>query len=518
MNYSPKNMYIWDAWYMVVAGELHMYHLQRKRDINNFSLDYAQDCIGHSVTKDLINWEERDICIGPDKNNPIDDLQPWTGCALWHNNKGYFYYTMRGSKTEAKEQAIGLAISDNPNTWKRYEKNPIIIPDTKWYATAQNPIRGTLDCRDLIIVKAPDAEGWHGYYATRQPGNELPETSVIACVYSDDLINWKHLPPAFAPNKYACIEVPDVFFLNGLWYMTCLTGHNYGNRGIFSDPSITLGTIYAVAKTPEGPFYELDENVLVGSFSSAPISTRSFMFEGDRYIMYTDRERTDRNDSSNVNLGSITTPKLLTTDGQYLIPSYSSRIEQNVINEAKIDWEQLKTRMQKEEWGQIWPTFSAKWKFEDNIVASYSKGWSVAPLGHCPESFIFEADVTLNDCAAAGFCIRMEEVNGGGLKQHGAFVALDSEQNNVFFAHSPFLDFVEKRNMEVEQNRKYHLRVVNRLEFVEIYVDNALKLTFNRYKGVGGGVGLFVDRGTVIFYNVRLRELAKIIPQIHKKD
>ena len=55
------------------------------------------------------------------------------------------------------------------------------------------------------------------------------QCAAIAAVESQDLIHWKHLPPAFAPGKYTNIEMPEIFLLKGKWYLTCLTCIGFGN-------------------------------------------------------------------------------------------------------------------------------------------------------------------------------------------------------------------------------------------------------------------------------------------------
>ena len=290
--------------------------------------------------------------------------------------------------------------------------------------------------------------------------------------------------------------------------MTCLTANIYGNRGIFSDPNVTMGTIYAVAEKPTGPFHELDDNVLIGAKFSSPISVRSFMFEQERYILYTDRERTGHSDSGDVTFGTITTPKLLQTDGEHLVAAYSPRLEQAVERECNIDWSIVKNGL-KYPWGQIWQLQSAEWHFDKKIHASSPHGWSVAQLFMPLTNFILEVDLTLDNCIAAGFCIRME-TGDNGAKKSGACVALDAKEQTVFFATIPQFDFSEKRSVKIEQNKSYHLRVVNRLEHIEVYIDNKLLLTFNRYKEIGGDIGLFVDSGKASFANLRLMELKNI--------
>jgi len=503
MNYSPKGMYVWDAWYMSVDDKVHMYHLQQSRTEPDDPKG-AQAWIGHAVTSNLIDWEEYEPAFGPDPNNDHDDIRPYTGCAVWYEGRGYFFYTMRGSNDNGRTQAIGLAFSDDGFHWERYSNNPVIIPDQEWYASVGNPIPELLDCRDLVVVADPDGKGWYGYYATRIPGTELPETSVIACVSSVDLIHWEHLPPAFAPNKYAVIEVPDVFKLNGKWYMTCLTGEHYGNRGIFSDPNIREGTIYAVADNPQGPFVELNDNVLIGAHTAALLSCRTVLFKEERYIMYTDRERCNRSDSGGSAYGTISTPKLLDTDGDRLFVKYSPLIELHVIDELitpdkpPVIEQDTELRV----WPYHWRMSSVKWvRSADGITGSSRTGWGVLSFDESAESFIYEADITIEEGGSAGLAIRFDDHN------YGAIVALDATEQSVFYGETMEFNFVEKRLSKICIARPFHLSIINRLEHVEVYLDDELKLAFSRYRGIGGHIGLFVDRAQARFENIRFRVL-----------
>ena len=68
--------------------------------------------------------------------------------------------------------------------------------------------------------------------------------------------------------------MPEVFFLDGRWYMICLTSTGHGNRGGFSEPNVTRGTIYAMAERPERPYQEIeDDNVLMVGIPGASAET-----------------------------------------------------------------------------------------------------------------------------------------------------------------------------------------------------------------------------------------------------
>lgn len=500
MNYRPTNFDVWDAWCMVKGGEVHAYYLQWPRS-NEPEIREKGEWLGHAVSTNLVDWRDCGPCFGPDASNPIDNAQPWTGCTLWHNGRGYLYYTMRRNDPTLNVQHIGLATSDDGFAWTRHAGNPIIVADERWYATAHRPTANILDCRDLLVIKHPTRAGWLGYFATRQVAEELPETSVIACAYSEDLMSWTQMPPVFVPNRYACVEVPDVFEMDGRWYMTCLTGQFYGNRGIFDEPHLLNGTIYAVADQPEGPFRQLDDFVLMASACRVySISCRSLMFEGRRYVMYTNRAAVDGTDSGPVMFGTLSTPKELAVRDGRLVMLYSDRIESHVGEERIGVRCPARIRESAKPYGQIWPLASARWQQGEIIRGGSRTGWSIAELGVEAENFIFEADVTMQSGVAAGVAIRMKD-------NCAVFVGIDRELQSVVFSDLPVAEFVERRRCVVQNDQTWRLRIVQHQGIVEVYIDDEMKLTFRRYLRQRGEVGLFVDRAEATFANVRLRTL-----------
>lgn len=58
MSYSSRNFVVWDVWCMAKGDEVHLYHLQAKRPRPEVPNETAAS-VGHAVSRDLINWEER---------------------------------------------------------------------------------------------------------------------------------------------------------------------------------------------------------------------------------------------------------------------------------------------------------------------------------------------------------------------------------------------------------------------------------------------------------------------------
>jgi sucrose-6-phosphate hydrolase SacC (GH32 family) len=101
-GYRPDGMMMWDTWFVEDRGQVHMFHLQRLAPGSKRSALEA-DHIGRAVSRDLIHWTEQPLTVGPSVAGGLDDLQPWTGCAVMH--EGAFPGAFR--RTDA---SIGLLI------------------------------------------------------------------------------------------------------------------------------------------------------------------------------------------------------------------------------------------------------------------------------------------------------------------------------------------------------------------------------------------------------------------------
>ena len=221
--------------------------------------------------------------------------------------------------------------------------------------------------------------------------------------------------------------MPNVFALNGKWYLTCLTGNYYGNRGGFDDPYIANGTMFAVSDRPEGPYRETGDNVLLGATHDSPITVRAFEFQGEMHILYTDRERAGHTNAGELTFGTISTPKLLRTRGEQLYVAYSPRIESEIIGEP-IGRDALPGNAQhRKALGATLADARCEMELGRDDHREFTLWLGHCALGHCAESFIFEVDLELTSGLAAGLAIRL------GQGQDGAVVAVDANAGEVFF-------------------------------------------------------------------------------------
>lgn len=488
-GYRPYGMALWDTWYIEHDGAAHVFYLQRHLPGSGRPESDAHN-IGHAISRDLIHWEERPPALWPGPAGGLDDLQHFTGCATKHDGRFYLYYTMRSSTNQAKKQHIGLATSENLETWERYSGNPVISPDPRWYVSHDNPLPcGVVDCRDLVVVRHPDEDVWLGFYAAMKHAEELAEGAAIAAVRSSDLLHWEHLPPAFTPKKYNVMEVPDVFCIDGRWYLTCLVGHGLGNRGIFSDPHVAIGTIYAVADRPEGPYHELeDDQILIGGINDSGYSCRSLEFEGERMMFYTQR----------ITDGSVLSPpmRVITTDEGHLRLAWSPRTSAYRQKEL-ISLGEAPLIVSLPSGRNNWEQPTGRWRIEGNRYIGESRtGWQVADLGLGSADVEVEARITLHDAAAAGLVWRTDASKPFSSESDMVFL-LEGRDQCLRAAHLNLFEDSTVRCWPLEMGRPYHLRVCIRRPWIEIYVGDLLVLQCSTEMAEPRrpSVGLFVDRG-----------------------
>ena len=479
LNYHPEGLYFWDSWYFTRGEEVHVIHLQKKRP-GSTRPDRDDGALGHAVSTDLLTWKELPPALYRGPEGSIDDMDLFTGWTIEHEGTYYLYYTARSQREKGLLQRLCLATSEDTIHWRK-RPEPVIVPDPRWYIAE--------DCRDIVIQRHPETGEFHGFYAAARARKELVERSVIAHVRSRDLIHWTHEPPAFVPSGHSVVECPDVFFLDGRWWMTCNAGHLYGARARFGDLYVTWGTIYASAERLEGPYREGEDNVLIGSMEFNGFCCRSVIWKGQRYLFYGQGERLNRQDRGDDTTGTLTTPKELRVSPEgALQPVYSPLIEQRTGAELIAG----PTPARLEELVGRFGT-PGEWRVESCRVRSVSpKSWSVRLCGPEAESFIWTAALRLKRGRAVGLLFRQVLA-----------VFLDFEEQSVMFTHLWRLQRLDARRVRLVHGRPYRLRMIAKGEFFEVYLDDVLVLNFVRYEPPKGRLGLFIEAGDGTFSNVR---------------
>ena len=219
-NYAPEGKYLWDPWFIEASGAYHMFHLQSKRDGDPDGRHHNNVSIGHAISRDLIQWEEQETALSPGVEGSWDGLSLWTGSVF--ENKGVFflYYTGR-SRNDFWIQKIGIATSSDLCHWKKYAENPVMEADEIHYhiENAKNKLDVAPAWRDPFIFQDPKSKKHYALITARTIGEIQEYNGCIAIVETEDMFNWKPLPPLLAPGRYDEMEVPQMIFFEGYYYL-----------------------------------------------------------------------------------------------------------------------------------------------------------------------------------------------------------------------------------------------------------------------------------------------------------
>ncbi len=497
--FHPEGIYVWDTWYYEYNGEIHCTFLQQARP-DHPEKRSENGALGHAVSRDMLHWEHRPSVLYPGEKGSYDDGELWTACTYVENGRRYMYYTCNHWDGEKTDEAIGLAISDDGKTYTRHPESPVISCDAKYYINRQNlsPLRGhgrnVVDCRDLCVVKDPDGNGYWGYFAARVHAEECVQTSVIALAHSEDLVHWTQMEPCFKPDRYACVEVPEVFYKDGKWWMLCLTGNMYGQRFKSGQPEWIVATIQAVADHPWGPFREIYGHEIIGSSRWEGFSSKTLEHNGKRYMFYTQGE-----DVLGSHFGSIALPSELIVKDDHLVAAWCEPLE-GLKREVLFTSSNRDLMDNDGRWGS-----PGTWNSQNGVITgSCKQDWSMRLYEGGEDDVVMEGYVTLNTAEAAGFVLRAS----GEDTYSGAYeVLLDANRGEVLFTSSRQFLHIARKSVPLEHNREYHLRVVAVGNIFTVYLDDVLTLQLFDVENPHGRVGVFTECGEATFRDITVHGL-----------
>lgn len=257
MVFVPRDHFLWDFWFAPRApGEpYHLFYLRAPRSLPDPEMRHGQAHVGHAVSHDLVEWEERPEAFAPSAAGQWDDRAIWTGSIMAHEGRYYWFYTAINQRDRV--QRIGLATSDDLESWERHPDNPLLEADARWYRKVPAGGEDFEAWRDPWVVRDEQRGGWVMFVTASRNTGPADECGVIGAARSDDLISWHVLPPVAAPGTFADMEVPQSLRIGDRWFLLFCTAKPAA-RHRERDPAANSwgGTHYVVADDLLGP-YEL---------------------------------------------------------------------------------------------------------------------------------------------------------------------------------------------------------------------------------------------------------------------
>lgn len=485
MKYKGTYFDMWDTWYLNDNGRVHGFHLK--------SHPGANWNVGHVYTDDLLHFKKmRDVLETlPEEQYPDDCLGKFTGCAVKKDGKYYVFYTMRD---RYHSQKIGLAISEDAEHFEEYSGNPVLTPDENIFIVRQ---KGELtDCRDMHVVYDSKTSRYYGYFAAMADIENRSEIGVVGVAESYDLIHWENQQIVYIPDFNGIVEVPNVFELNGKWYMTLLTGAWYGGKGACSEKSLNCVTISAISDSPCGPFECTDDNIFLGGVTNSGYACKCVEYNGKIYAMYIDRSEYG---------SAISLPKEIKQIGGDIKPCYTDILKKLHISERNsFDFSALSPA-----WA--WKTVCA------GSIASENDTAEIKTLPRSLQAFkidgisvkSLEAEFILSgDFKEAGFLLLCSDGNEiwGQYAANEYYISVNREENLLVLYGSRFEELY-RRKFDFAAKNSSHMRIIAMEGQLEVYIDNVLYMQCGIKTGKLISGGLWAFSGCAEFKNIKLFEL-----------
>ncbi|MBE7030462.1 MAG: hypothetical protein E7409_03420 [Ruminococcaceae bacterium] len=499
MKYKGKDFNMWDAWFLNVDGRVHALHLKGNEDLTKIGTKWS---LGHVYTDDLLHFQRCEDVLPPlDETRFPEDCQgKFTGCAITEQESGehYIYYTMR-NKIESEK--IGLAVTQDMENFKVYHQNPVLTPDPDVFCVP--PADRKTDCRDMLVVHDSKTDRYYGYFATMANNSDGVPVGVIGVAESEDLLCWNNQKIAYMPPFCGVVEVPDVYCMDGKWYMTFLTGNGYGAKGAITDGNLANYTLYAVSDCPQGPFEMQSDNIFIGGPYESGYTCRTFLYNGKRYVMYIERSCYG---------AAISLPKEVRVIDGVLRLCYTPLLE-------KIRTGNLTGHITSDMLIPCKSSFGWDTKRKENIECK--DGALIIRGGAYDYSHYMIDEATYGsvevefglvcDCREGGIMLKVKDETDEALAY---FITADTQEQCLCISKTELLmckQFIPhaKRKYPFEKGKEYAFRVIAMEGQFEIYIDDILVLQGNMQTGQGMTAGVVCGCGDLKVINPVVYELER---------
>jgi beta-fructofuranosidase len=245
----------WDCWFVDDGSRFHAFYLKASRALIDPQRRHLHASVGHAISDDLVAWTEQpDVLVADDDPSAFDHVAIWTGSIVRDSSNGWrLFYTGRAATHPQERQRIGSAVSADLVTWHRDPAFAPLEADPRWYEVWGDSSWGDEAWRDPWVFADPGGNGWHMLITARLRAGAVDDRGTLGHARSDDLVTWHVQPPLSAAAGFAQLEVPQLFELDGRWYVvfSCLTPELRRDR---RDRYPDAGMWIAPVESPLGPY------------------------------------------------------------------------------------------------------------------------------------------------------------------------------------------------------------------------------------------------------------------------
>lgn len=407
------------------------------------------------------------------------DLNAYTGSIVTEGGRLHAFYT--GFNAALREpgqparQLVMHATSANGGSWRKHPEHTFGSP------AGYEPT----DFRDPFVFRPEPGGPWHLLVIARRDGGADRTRGVILDYVSTDLAGWVFNGEFWAPNRYVAVECPEVFELDGRWYL------------VYSEFSERFATRYRIGATPFGPWVVPDADTVDGR---AFYAAKSLAHDGHRYFAgWIPTKAGERDDGAWEWAGSLAVHEASARADGSLAFTIPGALAASFTDRKPLDLE---------------PVLGEWRRSGDGCSASVPDGLAVAVSREAPDQFLLEG--TIEPGPGTSECGVLLRASADGAE--GYLIRLEPRRNRLVFdrwprqrtgpaqwqisGDVPFAAELE-RPLDCTGGR-HRLRIVVDGTACVTYVDDQVAMSARMYDRRTGGVGLFVGEGAATFTEVSM--------------
>ncbi|HEY5836667.1 hypothetical protein [Streptomyces sp.] len=475
--------YFWDGQFWLyylhetrggVSGAGTSWHLARTSDFVHY--DYVGEVLPHGLPHE-------------------QDLHAYTGSVLEVDGTHHLFYTgsnpaFRDEETGQVLQAVMHAVSTDLLNWTK-------LPDDTFYAPRD--LYDPADWRDPFVYRTPDGEGFTMLLAARARSGPSRRRGCVARAVSSDLSEWKVVAPFSAPARFLTHECPDLFEMNGRWYL------------VYSEFSERFTVRYRVSEGPDGPWRAPADDSLDGrAYYAAKTAADT---EGRRYAFGWIPTRLGlRDDGAWEWAGDLAVHEVTAREDGTLIVSLPETVRRH-LTDGTPPAEEVPSA---EQTPQAGVAITGDWRLTGTSAAvTTGDGLATARLAELPARCRVTATVRFapgtrecglilrgtEDCDE-GYFVRLEPHLGRLVYDRWPRTATGPAQWQISgdVPHAVELE----RPAVLDPSVPHHLEVIIDDSAGIAYLDGTVAMSFRMYDRRTGCLGLFVGDGSAEFSEVRV--------------
>lgn len=481
--YKPNDGWVGDLIPFSHDGKFYLFYLHDKREGKN------EDDYGYRTTWNLlITTDGTDIVdrgvVLPTGNHDDIDESCYTGSVI-EDGSGVFhmFYTAQNvslaqySKDGRPLQFVMHATSHDLIHWDKHYDSAFGADETIYEAH---------DWRDPYVYFSEQDHCYHMLVAARAKDSSVKTGGCIALCTSTDLWNWEIQEPFYNPGAYMTHECPDLFQLNGWWYL------------VYSTFTERFVTHYRYSNSPIGPWSAPIEDSFDGRAFYAAKTAES---KGGRWCFaWTPSKRGERDSGIWEWGGTLVMHQLNQQSDGKLGVCLPISIENRFHNAQPVALEDGATVDKR------------------LMTVSAEYGAAALRLRKLPDICLIEADIAFS-AGIRNFGIGIRQ---GTNYENGYFFRLEPFYNRIVFDRWPrrtpgvnqwYLDGDKPFVVELERPyqmacvQSVHIKLVIDGDICVLYVDDTVAMTTRIYDLKQDGWSFFAFDGTITVSNVCLRVL-----------